>query len=58
LPNQQSVIFQKNEDVNAILEKSSHTKLTRYFEISADNPNLNLRYIDFPKFFIWKGGNW
>ena len=58
LPNQQSVIFQKNEDVHTILEKSSHTKLTRYFEISADNPNLNLRYIDFPKFFIWKGGNW
>src|SRR5215469_2486341 len=24
----------------------------------ANNPNLNLRYIDFPKFFIWKNGNW
>ncbi|GES92234.1 uncharacterized protein LOC112184611 [Rhizophagus clarus] len=28
LPNQQSVIFQKNENVHIILEKSSHTKLT------------------------------
>ncbi|GBC01665.1 hypothetical protein RclHR1_04290001 [Rhizophagus clarus] len=32
LPNQQSVIFQKNENVHIILEKSSHTKLTCYFE--------------------------
>jgi ATP-dependent DNA helicase PIF1 len=26
--------------------------------MSANNPTLNLRYIDFPKFFIWKNGNW
>jgi len=58
LPNQQSVIFQENEDVSTILDKFSHTKLTRYFEICANNPNLKLRYIDFPTYFIWKNGNW
>ncbi len=62
LPNQQSVIFQENENVHEVLEKSSHTKLTRYFEMCANNQDdliiNNLRYVDFPKHFIWKNGNW
>ena len=62
LPNQQSVIFRESDDISTILEKSSHTKLTRYFEICANNQDdlviKNLRYIDIPKFFLWENGNW
>ena len=36
--------------------------MTRYFKICADNSNnleiQNLRYIDIPKYFIWKKDNW
>ncbi|CAB4477605.1 unnamed protein product [Rhizophagus irregularis] len=62
LSEQQSVIFQENQDITTILEQSSHTKLTRYFETCANNQEdltiTNLRYIDFPKHFVWKNGNW
>ena len=64
LPNQQNVTFRddEGEDITIILEKSSHTKLTRYFEICKENQDhlfiANLRYIDFPKHFIWQNGNW
>ena len=44
------------------MEQPPPTKLTRYFEICESNKNdltiSNLRYIDFPKHFIWKNGNW
>jgi len=62
LPNQQSIIFQEGEDILIVLLQSSHTKLTRYFEMCANNQNdsiiRNLRYIDFPKYFTWKNNNW
>jgi hypothetical protein len=58
LQNQQSVIFQEGENISTVLEKSSHTKLTCYFETCANDPNLNLRYIDFSKHFVWNSGNW
>ena len=58
LPNQQYVIFQEGEDMSTVLEKFSDTKLTCYFETCANNPNLNLRYIDFPKAYVWENGNW
>jgi len=62
LPNQQSIIFQEGKDISTVLLQSSHTKLTRYFEMCANNQNdsiiRNLRYIDFPKHFTWKNNNW
>ncbi|CAI2197220.1 8351_t:CDS:1, partial [Funneliformis geosporum] len=38
LEDQHNVIFQKNEDLSKKLEKSSHTKLTRYFQMCKNNP--------------------
>ncbi|CAB5293804.1 unnamed protein product [Rhizophagus irregularis] len=61
LSKQQSVIFQENQDITTILEQFSHTKLTCYFETCASNQEdltiTSLRYIDFPKHFVWKNGN-
>ena len=39
LPNQQSVIFHESDDISTILQKSSHTKLTRYFKTCENNQN-------------------
>jgi len=60
LSNQQLVIFREGENISTLLEKFLHTKLTRYFELCVNDPesNSNLRYIDFPKKYIWKKGKW
>jgi len=62
LPEQQHVIFQEDIDLSTFLEQPPPTKLSRYFEICKDNKDdltiSNLRYIDFPKHFIWENGNW
>ena len=59
LPNQQLVIFREGENISTLLEKFLHTKLTRYFERCANDPesNSNLRYIDFPKNIFGKKEN-
>ena len=61
LLNQQAVTFQEGESILDVLESSSHTKLTCYFETCANNQHdseiSSLRYIDFPKYFVWKNGN-
>src|SRR2546429_2100799 len=58
MPDQQTVFFPEGEDLSSVLEKSSDTRLTRYFDICANTSNLNLRYVDFPKEYVWKNGNW
>src|SRR5581483_166480 len=62
LPNQQMIVFNDTDELSSILEKNVHTKLTRYFEICANNSDIdeiqNLKYPDFPKYFVWKNNNW
>ena len=46
------MVFQEDE-MAAALERYSNTQLTRYFEMCAST-NSNLRYIDFPKEYVWE----
>ncbi len=56
--NKQKVIFKPTDTVKELLKKLINIKLTQYFEVCAANQNDSLisilRYIDFPKHFIWK----
>ena len=62
LPNQQTIIFEEGAHIPNIVANSTNTKLTRYFDICNDNQEnpeiMNLKYTDFPKFFIWESGKW
>ena len=60
--NKQTVIFRSTETVEELLKKPTNTKLTQYFEVCAANQNdlliSILKYVDFPKYFIWKNRHW
>ena len=60
--NKQTILFRSTETVAELKKKPTDTKLTKYFEMCAENKNdqliSSLRYVDFPKHFIWKNGNW
>ena len=60
LPNQQTIIFEEGAHIPNIVANSTNTKLTQYFDICNDNQGnpeiINLKYTDFPKFFIWEDG--
>src|SRR5581483_4872710 len=43
LPNKQPVIYKEDDDISTILQQPTHTKLSRYFEICANNSDLKLR---------------
>ena len=62
LDGEQNIYFRKDQDIPSMLEKGQHTKLTRYFELCKDNSEdpffQKLKYIDVPKYFIWKENNW
>ena len=58
----QNIVFKPTDTTTEIRSRPNETKLTRYFETCAANQDngtiSNLRYIDFPKHFVWKNGNW
>ena len=56
LSNQQSITFHKSGELSSVLRSNIHTKLTRYFELCANNPDdeeiQQLKYADVPKKYI------
>ncbi|CAG8551625.1 6888_t:CDS:2, partial [Gigaspora rosea] len=64
LEGQQQVYFKDNSNIPAVLDKAQYTKLTRYFDLNANNPDNELlhglRYKDIPNYYTWnkKTNNW
>lgn len=56
LPNQQIVQFEDEEDLQDVLDRSESTKLTEFFKLCSKHEQL--KYIDVPKYFVWKKGTW
>ena len=53
LKDEHHVVFDEDNAETAI-EKQRNTELTGFFEYNLMNPETNVRYVDFPKKFVWK----
>jgi hypothetical protein len=64
LPEKQPITFNPSQSLSSVLEKGKHTKLTRYFELCANNPDdkaiKEMTYLEVPKFYTWNTttNNW
>ena len=59
LPNEQSVLFEEDDDPQVVLDKFSKTHLTQFFETNRTDVRAHdVLYPDFPKYYTWetKGG--
>ena len=57
LPEQQSVVFNDNEPLQQVSQRTRVTKLTEYFATNRAHPS-GLLYSDFPNRFTWKRNKW
>ena len=52
LEDEQQVVFDEGSE-ETILEKARSTELTGFFDYNAKFPETDLKYVDFPKKFVW-----
>lgn len=59
LENEQIVLFNENEDISTIVESGpKETELTAFFNYNREHPETHVRYVDFPKKFVWRNKEW
>ena len=57
LKDEQHVVFD-GDNLQSVLEQQRTTELTGFFEYNQENPDTNVKYVDFPKKFVWKNKQW
>ena len=57
LEDEQHVVFDA-ESLNTVLEHQRTTELTGFFDYNRQNPDTTVKYVDFPKKFVWKEKTW
>ena len=53
LERQQPVLFNEDQAIEEVLERSSVTELTAFFQYNANNPEVSAPYIKFPEHFTF-----
>ena len=57
LKDEQQVVFDEN-NAESVIEKQRNTELTEFFEYNRQNSETKVKYVDFPKKFVWKDKSW
>ena len=57
LQDEHHVVFDA-ENAASVLEKQRTTELTGFFDYNLQNPQTKVKYVDFPKQFVWKDKEW
>ena len=57
LEDEQNVVFDE-ETAGTDIEKQRNTELTAFFDYNALHPETQVKYVDFPKKFVWKQKEW
>ena len=57
LEDEHHVVFDASS-VQSVIEQQKTTELTGFFEYNLQNPETNVKYVDFPKKFVWKNKGW
>ena len=57
LEDENHVVFD-NETAETAIEQQRNTELTGFFEYNDQNPETRIKYVDFPKKFVWKDKTW
>ena len=58
LDGEQYITFEEGQEPIVAQQEAKSTELTSFFEYNATHPETQVKYVDFPKHFVWKNNQW